>query len=153
MTNGFIKLNRSEQTRELLKHPKAFTLLTVIACRGRRTNGAANIHDVKIGEALLGDHKEYGMTEQEYRTCKAKLKQWNLATFRGTNKGTIAKLTDNSIYDINAEPGNDQNNERSNGQATTNKNEKKYHSKKTSSIERDIEGLTARERFLKENTR
>ena len=128
MNSGFIKLIRSEHTRELQKDPNAFTLLSVIAYRARRTN-TFNVPNLQLGEALLGDFKNYGMTEQEYRTSKTKLKRWGFATFKATSKGTIAKLTDNSIYDINIESSNEPGNEPSNGQATTNKNdknEKKY---------------------------
>jgi hypothetical protein len=134
MNSGFIKLIRSEQTRELQKDPNPFTLLSVIACRARRTD-VFNVHNLKLGEALIGDCKNYGMTEQEYRTSKAKLKRWGFATFKATTRGTIAKLTDKRIYDINIESSNEPGNEPSNGQATdsqrtsneratTNKNDK-----------------------------
>ncbi|MHC4496421.1 MAG: hypothetical protein ACYSYM_11435, partial [Planctomycetota bacterium] len=113
MNSGFIKLIRSEQTRELQKDPNAFTLLSVIACRARRTS-MFDTQDLKLGEALIGDYKNYGMTEQEYRTSKTKLKRWGFATFKATTKGTIAKLTDKSIYDINIEPSNGPSNEPNN---------------------------------------
>mgnify|MGYP001597274013 CR=1 FL=1 len=143
MAEGFLKLMRSEQTRELQKNPKAFTLLSIIAYRARRTNGTLNVHNLKIGEALIGDCENYGLTEQEYRTSKTNLKKWDLATFKSTTKGTIAKLTDNSIFDINSEGEEEAstdkvtnkptdeltdeqrtNNGQTNGQRTTNKNGK-----------------------------
>lgn len=100
MNNGFIKLMRSEQAEELAKHPNESNLLLIIAYRARRTNIFDN-YDLKAGEALLGDYENYGLTERGYRTAKEKLEKWGLATFRTTNKGTIAKLVDNSVYDIN----------------------------------------------------
>jgi len=106
-SSGFVKLQRSDKTEELLKDMNAFALATVIALRARRRN-IFSIHNLKVGEALLGDYKNYGMTEREYRTAKLKLSTWGIASFRATNKGTIAKLADNSIYDINQELSDEQ---------------------------------------------
>ena len=50
MTTGFIKLNRSAETLELLNDPNAFALLTVIALRARRTD-EFNIHNLEGGRA------------------------------------------------------------------------------------------------------
>jgi hypothetical protein len=65
MTTGFIKLNRTSETLELLNDPHAFVLLTVIALRARRTE-EFNLHNLQPGEALIGDHKKYGL-EVPYR--------------------------------------------------------------------------------------
>ena len=104
MSGGFLKLMRSEQTAELLKCPTAFALASIIAYRARR-NDCFNTHNLSVGEALLGDYRKYGMSEREYRTAKEKLRKWKIATFQATNKGTIGKLLDESIYDINADDG------------------------------------------------
>ena len=112
--NGFIQLNRSKEAEELLlKRPNAFLLLTQIAMRARRTD-AFNAHGLEIGEALIGDYKSCGLTERTYRTAKKRLAEYGFATFKPTNKGTIAKLSNKSIYDINAEAGDEQ----SDGQTT-----------------------------------
>jgi hypothetical protein len=100
MSEGFIKLRRTAETTELLNDPKAFTLLTVIALRARRTD-EFNIHNLKAGEALLGDHERYGLTRQEYRSAQRRLKQWGLAAFKPTTNGTVASLLDQRIYDVN----------------------------------------------------
>jgi len=127
---NFLVLKRSENTRELMKEPNAFTLLSHIALRAKR-NGSLNIHNLQIGEALLGDYRNYGMSEREYRTAKDKLQNWGIATFKGTNRGTVAKLTDSSIYDINIEDidkqdDNPETNKRRTGdeQETTNEEDK-----------------------------
>jgi len=88
---------------ELLKDPKAFALLTVIALRARRTD-QFNIHNLRTGEALLGDHGRYGMTRQEYRGAQRRLSRWGLARFRATTNGTVATLVGDRIYDINPMP-------------------------------------------------
>jgi hypothetical protein len=100
---GFVKLMRSEKTEALMGDPNAFTLLSVIAYRARRTS-AFNLHGLAPGEALLGDHDRYGMSQSQYRTAKKKLQKWGIATFRATPRGTIAKLVGTEVYDINGEP-------------------------------------------------
>lgn len=102
-TTGFLMLQRSKETEELLREPGCFTLLTLIAYRARRTDGFS-VHGLKPGEALIGDHGSCGLTQRQYRTAKVKLENWRFATFRATNRGTIAKLCDSRIYDINEEP-------------------------------------------------
>jgi len=103
MNQGFIKLQRSPETWELLKDKNAYILLTVIALRARRTD-EFNCHNLRSGEALLGDHQRYGMTPSEYRRAKQRLARWRLAVFTGTSRGTIAKLMGQGIYDINETP-------------------------------------------------
>jgi len=114
---GFIKQQRSEDVAALFGDPYAFTLLTVIAQRAKRT-GTLDVHGLELGEAMLGDHRNYGMSRQQYRATIKRLKKYQLATFRTTNKGTIAKLTDTRIYDINIEAGNHQSDHPANQQAT-----------------------------------
>jgi hypothetical protein len=87
---------------ELLKDRNAFLLLTWIALRANRTSHF-NIHGLSTGEAFLGDYENYGMSRQEYRTAIRKLNKYGFATFKTTNKGTIARLVDTGTYDINAE--------------------------------------------------
>jgi len=135
----FIKLIRSEKAIQLLRDVPCFMLLSAIAMRARRTD-AFNVHGLETGEALVGDHRSYGLTEQQYRTAKKKLARWVIATFRATNKGTVAKLADSSVYDINSEPDNTEANEQStskqrasNERLTTNKNERMEEGKNGSS--------------------
>lgn len=128
---SYVQLLRSKETEELMKYPAAFILLTIIAIRAKRTFNF-NIHNLKIGEAFIGDYKTIGLTEQQYRTAKKKLKEWGFATFRGTNKGTIATLTSSNVYNANFEARNGQVNKQvtnkqrtDNGKVTTKKKEKK----------------------------
>lgn len=115
----------------LRRRPTAFLLLFLIAQRARRTIDS-NFDNLQIGEAKIGDYESYGATEQIYRSDKIFLEKFNFATFRGTDKGTIAKLIDTSIFDINVDQPNDLINEQltdsqraTNEQLTTNKNIKK----------------------------
>jgi len=130
VTKGYVKLIRGDAISELVKYPNGLTLVTQIALRARR-NGRLNVCGLKVGEALLGDYRNYGMSEREYRTAKDKLQNWGIATFKGTNRGTVAKLTDSSIYDINIEDidkqdDNPETNKRRTGdeQETTNEEDK-----------------------------
>jgi len=116
---------------ELLAASKnAFLLLYQIAYRARRTD-SFNRHDLAIGEAFVGDYKEIGLTEGEYRYAKKYLEDHHFATFRGTNKGTIAKLINFDVFNPNLEDSNGQyntpatNQRRTNNEpTTTNKNDK-----------------------------
>jgi len=100
MNHGFIKLHRSPETLELLRDHNAFVLLTVIALRARRSD-EFNIHNLKSGEALLGDFERCGFTHHQYRTAMKRLSRWGFATFKPTTRGTVATLCASRIYDIN----------------------------------------------------
>ncbi|GEM_PF-4994501 len=102
MLKGWIQLKRSEDTFELLKFPRAFIVLTIIALRARR-NSKSNINGLEKGEALIGDHNNYGLTRSQHRYAVNTLKNLQLITTRTTNKGTVAKLCQDRIYDINPE--------------------------------------------------
>jgi hypothetical protein len=100
MSDGFVKLLRSSEMWELLKDRNAFVLLTVIALRARRTDGFSR-HGLKTGQALIGDHEAYGLSKQQYRSAKHRLRRYGLADFKATPRGTIATLLEPRIYDIN----------------------------------------------------
>ena len=128
---SYFKCNRSEAAIELLAASKnAFVLLYQITFRARRTD-SFNRHDLAIGEAFVGDYKEIGLTEGEYRYAKKYLEDHHFATFRATNKGTIAKLINFDVFNPNLEDSNGQyntpatNQRRTNNEpTTTNKNDK-----------------------------
>ena len=120
-----MKLMKNKETMELLTNaPNAFMLLTQIALRAKRTNDFST-HGLTIGQALIGDYKSIGLTEQKYRTAKGLLESWGFATFKGTNKGTIATLINSRVYDINEECRQRSKQRSGNDQVTTNKKEKK----------------------------
>src|SRR5262249_185537 len=87
-----------------------FLLAYVIARRGRY-NLEFNPHGLGLGEALIGDYLTIGFTRQQYRTAVQQLRKWNFATFKTTNKGTIAKLTDTRLFSIFRLQTNQQNNQ------------------------------------------
>ena len=99
-TAGFLKLNRGDTTLELLKDSKAFSLLALIAYRARRSD-AFSVNGLSAGEALIGDFRSCGLTPKSYREAKERLTKWQFAAFKGTNKGTIARLIDSRVFDIN----------------------------------------------------
>lgn len=106
---GFVKLMRGETTLELLRDHKAFALLTLIAYRARYRVGGFNLHNLQPGEALVGDHRACGLTPKGYREAKARLERWGFAAFHGTNKGTVARLIDSRVFDINLASRGEQN--------------------------------------------
>jgi hypothetical protein len=143
MSEGFIKLHRGHDTEDLMRSdPIAFLLLTSIALRARRT-AAPNKHNLKPGQAMLGDYARLGITRQRYRTALANLQKWGFITINPTNKGTIVSLINTAIYDINEasngqiqpteQPANNQqltiDQPSTNHQLTTNKNVRKKECK------------------------
>jgi hypothetical protein len=153
---GFIKFNRTPDATELLKHPNEFTLLALIATRARRTT-TFSADNLQPGEALIGDYRACGLSESRYRTAKKNLEKWKFITTQATNKGTIARLINSSVFDINANECDGQghkpmtNGSRPNdGRVATNKNEKNERNKKKNHSIHDLQNA---ERVLQENGR
>lgn len=125
----FIKFIPSEKATELRKHPFAFALLCLIAEQACRTANHPN--GLGIGQAHIGDYKAIGATRQQYRTalkylvvneyieivetCRSRSKKkanhrsttdlTTEITTASTTYGTLAKLVDNSVWNINLENG------------------------------------------------
>jgi len=133
MQNGFIKLQRTDTTIELMRHPNEFILLSMIAVRVKRTN-AFSAHGLKPGEAVIGAddcRNATNLTRQKYRTALKNLEKWQFLTVNSTKRGTIVKLVNSDVYDVNIEDPNQQANHQltnsqpcPNHQLTTNKNER-----------------------------
>ncbi|SVD80133.1 uncharacterized protein METZ01_LOCUS432987, partial [marine metagenome] len=133
----YFKCYRSEVLKELLAaSPNGTLLLLQIASRAKRTD-SFNRYNLAIGEALVGDFKNIGLTEGQYREAKKFLAKHHFATFKGTTKGTIAKLINFEVFDPNLEDSNGQHNtpatnqRRTNNEpTTTNKNDKNENNDK-----------------------
>lgn len=102
MNAGFIKLMRTDVTKELLKDPKSWALLSLIAYRAKWSKGLS-VHNLEQGQALIGDADACGLSAKEYRTAKKKLSQWGLVACKATNKGTVATLLNADVYDVNSD--------------------------------------------------
>jgi hypothetical protein len=100
--SGFVALHRDDDTNELLaKHPNAFLLLAQIALRARWKEGGFD--GLRIGQAQIGDWENAGIaTIGKYKQAKKVLESAGLATFRGTNRGTVATLVDYRVFSLNA---------------------------------------------------
>ena len=137
VSTSFLKLMRSGITEQLVQHPNAFAVLTLVALRARRT-GERRLDGLQEGEAMLGDYASLGLTRQQYRTILSNLQAWHLITIRTTNKGTIAKLCNSDVYDINSEASNQpatSDQPAPNQRPTTNKKDKKERKKEDSSFQ------------------
>ena len=140
MCKIFLKFNIENDLGDYLalNHPNAFMLLYFIARRARRISGQAD--GLEIGECHIGDHKSYGLSEQQYRTAKKILVSKNViqivetcrnrkkSTTGTTTIGTLVRLLDSKVWDINPETINDRINDRpttdqrpTNDRPTTNK--------------------------------
>lgn len=98
---SFVKFIRSDSSEELMRHPNCFTLLAQIAQRARREPGTVGLLGLAAGEAMVGDYDALGLTRQEFRTALANLQKWGFVTTRSTNKGTVARLCNAAVFDIN----------------------------------------------------
>jgi len=108
MSSGWFKAARSTEAIELIaKNNDAFILAYIIAYRARY-NDEFNRHDLNLGEALLGDYRQYGMTEKRYRVAKMLLEKHKFAAFKGTNRGTVASLCDSRLFVILGEQQGEQ---------------------------------------------
>ena len=121
---------------ELIRRPNEFTLLALISFRAKRTKSFSSF-GLAPGEAFIGDCHSCGLTQQKYRTAKKNLERWGFITTRSTNRGTIARLVNSVVFDINMEEVNEQgggqetsDQQAVNEQVTTNKNEKKRNNEK-----------------------
>ena len=137
MDKGFIKLMRTNELIELLHNEhNCFILITFIAYRAKRKD-EFSIYGLEQGQAMIGDYKHMGLSEQQYRTAKRKLEKWGFITCEATSRGTIATIKNTRVYDINLITTNEQDNTQAtdeqrtaNGQLTTNNNERKKERKK-----------------------
>ena len=138
---AFLKLQKTELLDYMLEHQHdALILVTLIAKRARRS---VVVNDgIQIGESKIGDYWKCGLTRQRYRSTINFLTANQIITIRTTNKGTIAKLCDTRVYDINTELDNHQNNPQitnkqptDNQQITTNKKEEEGRRRKEEDID------------------
>lgn len=116
MNQGFIKIQRTTVTEDLLRDPKAMHLLLVIALRARYSS-EPNLHGLPYGAALIGDWKHYGLSRGEERAARRRLEQYGLASFSASRLGTIATLLDSRVFSLRDErktqKGDHPNNQRS----------------------------------------
>lgn len=88
----------NKETDNLMKDTDAFLMLLKIAYNTKRDD-FFSIPDLEIGEALI-TAEMIGMDYESYRRAKARLAKWGFATFRATNKGSIAKITTDKFFKL-----------------------------------------------------
>src|SRR3989339_1465630 len=89
------------------RYPFAFVLMTIIAKKAMHDNKTA-LMGLSKNQAFITDYKKFGLTESKYRKAKKQLAEFGLASFKSTNKGTIATILDTRIYDVKTEPDDEQ---------------------------------------------
>lgn len=107
--NGFVKYNRSEQSKRLHSRPNENHVLSVIAYRTSREGNP--VKGVQVGECIISDYDNFGLKRQPMRTAITNLRKWGYITTRATNKTTYAKLVNTEVYDCNLIATNQQNNQ------------------------------------------
>ncbi len=103
MSSGFVKLRRTNETRELLKDPIAIFLSSVIAIRARRIGGL-NVHGLWSGPTLIGDYQRYRLNRQQYGGAQRQLKRWGWSDFTPTSRSTTTMLLDRRVCDSSEAP-------------------------------------------------
>jgi len=104
-------IRRGEETEYLLRDPKAFALLSLIASRARY-NDSKRLDGLKKGESLIGDCEAVGLTRGQYRAALKRLLAHGYITTRVVRSvrngglGTIATLANDSIFLINPDINN-----------------------------------------------
>ncbi len=155
---GYFEATRSDDALELLAaNQDAFSLAYIIAAHASWHSGF-NRHGCAFGEAFLGAGatENYGMGrgdkgESRYRRAKDFLAKGNFATFKPTNKGTIAKLTDTRLFKINPPKGDGQkaDSQRTpDGQPTTNLNLKAGKQESSKAFSTKASKLSSRQKEL-----
>jgi len=135
MVEPYIMLMRKPKSFESMLDATAWKLLSIIAFRASRTG--STVYGLEPGEAFVGDYKNLKLTRSKYRTALKKLEKRGFITTRTTNRGTIAKLVDSEVYDINIEANNHQTDHQAttrrpsdDHQVTTNNNDKNVKNEK-----------------------
>jgi len=146
MAERFLKLNLDTDAADFLArhHPYAFVLLSVIAMRARRIHGQSD--GLIIGDAIIGSADIPGMSRQNFRTALEKLVELGhvkivsngksffereKSTIKITIKSNLVNLIKSTIYDINSESTNHQNNQQlTNSQPTANHKQERRRKKK-----------------------
>src|ERR1043166_5973611 len=125
MSERFLQLNiENDKNHEgdwlAANHPNAFILLYFIARRARRIPGL--IDGLEVGMAKIGDWEKIGLSRQNYRTALKVLTQYKFVEILETNRsrkksttgstteGTLVRLLDRRIWDINSESSNHRSN-------------------------------------------
>ena len=75
---------------------------------GKMLHDGFNRYNLAVGEAMVSGYAAYGLSHRQYRTAVKNLEKWGFATFKTTNKGTIATLTSSSVFDISGKPNDKQ---------------------------------------------
>lgn len=97
--SSFLKLVRSELLLDLAKDPVAISFLVVAGLRAKWSDGPSAL-GLEKGEALMGDPKSYGATRAQHRRVLCLLERLQILTIKTTNKGTVIKFSDSSIFDF-----------------------------------------------------
>lgn len=124
MAERFLQLNLDNEALEAdelaVSHPNAFILLYFIARRARRFAGHSD--GLEPGMAKIGDWENMGLSRQNYRTALKVLvvkrflqiietnRNRKKSTTGSTTEGTLVKLLDSRIWDINIETPNHRSN-------------------------------------------
>ena len=85
MTQGFIKLLRTDESLELLnRYPNAYLILSLAANRASWKDNA--VTGMKIGQAMIGYADLKYLSRDKYRTALQRIVSTGFATIKSTNR-------------------------------------------------------------------
>ena len=122
--HSFYKAYRSEEHEHIMQYPHEYVLLSQIAYRAAHKDCLKT--GLVRGEARIGDYMSVGLSRQQYRTTLNNLCKWNYITIKSTNRGTIARIVIEGIYEVTDTSVQPPNQPTGNHLATTNKNKREY---------------------------
>lgn len=97
MSTGFVKFQRTNESKDLLQYKNELALLAFIALHARYSE--STVGDLQKGECFISA-QSVQLSQRQYRTAKKRLEDWGLATFKATNRCTIAKIESTSVFDV-----------------------------------------------------
>jgi len=141
---GWFAVHRTPQLEHMVQKDQNALALMMQAAMRARWNEGWNEHGLGVGQALVGDHENIGLTRAEYRSALSRLEKYGIATIKTTTKGTVLTLTGQTLTVCNDQRDSQQNNHRPtiappspHHRPTTNEEVKKERSKEREDEERE----------------
>jgi hypothetical protein len=106
---GFLMQKKGPHLNAVIQRPVTLSMVTLAATRTWRGPGISP-DGCAPGEAFIGDTATIGATRGQYRAALKWLTNRRYATTKATNNGTIIRLLDSILYELNVDGDNHHNN-------------------------------------------
>lgn len=133
MNRGYFKVWRKTIDSKVLRDRNAWQLFGYLLCKTTHQTKEIEVNGVTVtlepGQCVFGRKsaaEKLGRTEEEIRQAMYRLKKWQIATSKATNKFSIISIINWSLYQDD-EPHNNQQDNQQNNQQTTSKQPANNH--------------------------